>query len=216
MGLNEGDVVFLSGSVPHRAGWERRPIQIEEAIVSVTRAVFARGGRLLFGGHPSVSPLVAAIAGEYFPPDRERQHRPVITFQSRYFEDRLPNETWDLHRMGWTSIEWTERVDDDEQGSLKLMRERMLDSPATPPRAMFAIGGMEGVIAEARMFQDVHHGKPIFAFTSTGAAAARVREAVPAAIDVEARFREEFGNLLPPDLPVPPYAAMAQWVLDSL
>jgi hypothetical protein len=149
----------------------------------------------------------------------------VITFQSRFFEDRLPNETWDLHRMGWTSIEWTERVGDDEQGSLRLMRERMLPARDVPrdasdnptyPRAMFAVGGMEGVILEAQRFLEVYRGSPLFTFTSTRAAAAKLAQEVPAVVDVEARFREEFGSLLPPDLPVPPYAAMAQWVLDRL
>src|SRR5262249_59078396 len=61
LAMNEGDVIFLSASVPIREGWaeDAQPAEIEEAIVSIARAVFARNGRLLFGGHPSVSPLVA-------------------------------------------------------------------------------------------------------------------------------------------------------------
>ena len=51
------DVIFLSASLPYRPPWamEAQPTEIEQAIVSTARAVFARQGRLLFGGHPSIS-----------------------------------------------------------------------------------------------------------------------------------------------------------------
>ncbi len=109
--LNEGDVVFLSASVPTRRPFvdDAEPAEIEEAIVSVARAVFSRSGRMLFGGHPSVSPLIASIAGAYVAPDPDRPvtNRPIVTFQSEHFKHQLPNETWELHSMGWSAIEWT-------------------------------------------------------------------------------------------------------------
>src|ERR1051326_4399648 len=130
--MKPGDIVFVSASVPSRPGWteEARPSEIEEAIVSLARAVFARGGRLLFGGHPSVSFLISSVAGEYFEPDPSRLIRPVITFQSELFRPFLPDETWLLYRMGWSSIEWTPARyvgrDPDRSGSLRAMREVML------------------------------------------------------------------------------------------
>jgi hypothetical protein len=164
--MTEGDVIFLSASVPYRQGWvaNAKPAEIEEAIVSVARAVFSRKGRLLFGGHPSVSPLVAAVAGEYFAADPARHVRPVVTFQSRFYEGRLPDETTEMTRMGWSAIEWTATVPgtsaDDPDPSLALMRDRMLLGSGEafarhrlrPPIAMIGVGGMEGIRDEALVF----------------------------------------------------------------
>ena len=169
------DIIFLSASVPHRPEWvaDSKPTEIEEAIISLARAVFARGGRLLFGGHPSVSPLIAAVAGEYFPANPARQIRPVITFQSNLFRGRLPDETWEMYRMGWTTIEWTpqEMLNGipNQDNSLETMRRRMLLDPELldgdadarlavdrnklgQPKAMVVIGGMEGIAEEVAIF----------------------------------------------------------------
>lgn len=196
--MKEGDVIFLSASVPVREGWVEgaKSAEIEEAIVSVARAVFARKGRLLFGGHPSVSPLVAAVAGEYFAADPGRNLRPVVTFQSRFYDGRLPDETTEMVRMGWSTIEWTPRVsgrtDVDPGPSLRLMRQQMLEAghPSRhglrPPIAMIAIGGMEGVRDEASIFLHDRVNWPlpslprVYAFKSGGGAAARLLEHDPA------------------------------------
>jgi hypothetical protein len=241
MEMIEGDIIFLSASVPYREGWteDARPADIEEAIVCVARAVFARSGRLLFGGHPSVSPLVAAIAGEYYAADPDRTIRPVITFQSEHFRGRLPDETWDLYRMGWSSIEWTPAVpgaegQSDQEQSLKLMREWMLLGPGTParilernalkpPKAMIAAGGMEGIIDEADMFLrhrenwDAERLPPVYAIASGGGAAKRLLERSPDAVrGLERVWWRENPDTLPRDIMFQPYAAMAQWMMDRL
>ncbi len=199
--MKPGDIIFLSGSVPWREGWTKdaKPVEIEEAIVSIARAVFARKGRLLFGGHPSVSPLIASIAGEYFPEDPGRVVRPVVTFQSEFYKGKLPDETWLMHRLGWSAIEWTPIMPpgsdmSEQEESLRLMRRWMLLGPELPkeisernklrpPKAMIAVGGMEGVRDEAAMFLDMRHewdGKSgearVYAVTSGGGAAERLME----------------------------------------
>ncbi len=182
------DVVFLSASVPTREPWTKdaQAAEIEQAIVSIARAVFARGGRLLFGGHPSVSPLIADIAGEYYPVDRRRKLRPIVTVQSEFFKDKLPQETWDLHTMGWSGIEWTPAGRNRDE-SLEAMRKAMLNmdglgreiaerNQLPPPVAMFAVGGMEGIRDEAAMFLQATTKRPVFLFKAPGAAAARLTE----------------------------------------
>lgn len=264
--MKPGDIIFLSASVPKREGWmeNAKPAEIEEAVVSLARAVFARQGRLLFGGHPSISPLIAAVAGEYFPVDPNRVVRPVITFQSEHFRGRLPDETWDLYRMGWASIEWTPDVQgkdeaETRQASLAVMRHWMLMGPETPanviarcelhpPRAMVAIGGMEGVCDEAAVFLrhvdwwTLPERPHIFLIASGGGAAALLARATSGqmagpvtktldptdrAMLVQAR-REGRLQVLeeiweqqahgPPGetSPFHPYAAMAQWLLDTV
>ncbi|MBZ5594764.1 MAG: hypothetical protein LAP39_21170 [Acidobacteriia bacterium] len=235
-----GDIVFVSASVPYRPLWtdDAKPVEIEEAIVSIARAVFARKGRLLFGGHPSVSPLIASIAGEYFPADPERRHRPVITFQSEYFRGHLPDETWQLFRMGWSSIQWTPAVPgadgtSDQPKSLKLMREWMLLGPSTPPevieahglrppKAMLAVGGMEGVADEAGMFLShrikwrISPAPPIYAITSGGGAARRLAASNSAVLGLEQAWREKHPNALDDSVLLEPYAAMTQWLMDMI
>src|SRR5580698_2066592 len=86
-------VVFLSGSVPNRPGFdkvEEAPFLIEQAVVSLARAVFAEGGRLVFGAHPSISPLVASVASEYRLAGSPDEIRPVIVYQSEAFTEVLP------------------------------------------------------------------------------------------------------------------------------
>jgi hypothetical protein len=255
--MTPGDIIFLSASVPHRDPWKRdaRPTEIEEAIICIARAVFARGGRLLFGGHPAISPLVASVAGEYFAIDPARSVRPIVTFQSEFFRGSVPDRTWDMVRMGWSAIEWTPAVLDDRARSLAIMRNWMLlgaDTPRDiidrnelrPPRAMVAVGGMEGVRDEAAMFLRHRAEWPgahrVYAFRSGGGAAARLLEPETwgarlwldqtpdgrdfetldkAAHEGEVRdverqwWRENGGET--PQLPVQPYAAMAQWLIDT-
>lgn len=196
--MNTDDIIFLSASVPYRKEWvlDSKPIEIEEAIVSIARAVFTRGGRLLFGGHPSVSPLVSAVAGEYFPADPSRGKRPVVTFQSRLYEGDLPDETTDMVKMGWSTIEWTPRVkgknpDQTKERSLAVMRDQMLLGSAAakgaverndlrPPVAMIVVGGMEGIRDEAALFLQKREAwaprrrRRVYVFKSGGGAAARL------------------------------------------
>jgi hypothetical protein len=258
--MKPGDIIFLSASVPYRDGWiaDAKPTEIEEAIISIARAVFARQGRLLFGGHPSISPLISAVAGEYFPPDPSRVARPVITFQSEFFRGALPDETWEMVRMGWSAIEWiprgvADRTRSERAASLELMRRSMLlgpDAPRevvdrnqlAPPRTMIAVGGMDGVIEEAVMFfeHSAHWSgiRRVHAFKSGGGAAARLvtlddqrpwPELTPGPehratllrhwrdgdiMDVEDEWWRADGEAIP-RTPVQPYAAMAQWLLDS-
>lgn len=212
---------------------DARPAEIEEAIVSIARATFARNARLLFGGHPSVSPLVASIAGEYFPPDPHRRVRPVVTFQSEFFRGFVPDETWLLLRMGWSTIEWAPAVDGDREASLELMRRWMLNPREAPadivarneldvPRAMIAVGGMEGVLDETRIFRESWpHERgprpPIFAFTSGGGAAREcAHELADGVYNLEQIFYQNNAELLPDQSPLTPYGAMVQWLFEVL
>lgn len=194
--------IFLSASVPHRPAWiaDAKPTEVEEAIISLARAIFARKGRLVFGGHPSISPLVASIAGEYFAVNPGRKVRPVIIFQSEYYRGQLPDETWELHRLGWADIVWTPTQlwngVPDKNLSLAAMRALMIQDPArvdpmiqstawkstiertalAAPKAMVAIGGMEGVIDECAVFLEHHIGVPAYCYVSTGGASSRLLE----------------------------------------
>lgn len=195
-----GKTVFLSGSIPtsERSKDYRRvedaPFKIEEAVISLARSVFFEGGKLVFGGHPSISPLIAMVAGEYLSPrvaednrpinrESEKGQKPVIIYQSRAFENILPNETWLLQRLGYAEIHWVETIDSETfdptqrdgqpvPKSMKEMRTRMVAE--TKPIAMVCIGGMDGVERELDIFREIQKYAPIYTLRSTGGAAALI------------------------------------------
>jgi hypothetical protein len=118
----------------------------------------------------------------------------------------------------------------------------------TPPKAMIAIGGMEGVRDEALVFLrnrtnwEFQPLPRIYLFKSGGGAAARLldrektgdqlwpgrppdldaRETLLKALwngdilDAEGAWRARYGDNLPKGIPFEPYAAIAQWLLDTL
>ena len=199
-GILRGISVFLSASVPVRPGFPRvsgAAIEVEEAVVSFTRAVLREEGTVVFGAHPSISPLVASVASEYLVPHlrtgpapeveslptRQRTGPGVVIYQSHAFDGYLPDHTWEMYRIGYADLIWCgakegERFDPKVPGSqcpasLRYMRRQMVDGEA--PAAMIAIGGMEGIFEEANLFLDsarlANGSFPLYLFESTGGAA---------------------------------------------
>jgi hypothetical protein len=189
-GLLEGKTVFLSASRPSR---EKRffrvanEAEMEEGVRSLARAVFAERGRLVFGAHPSISPLIVEVATEYFDPQWNAaagKERPVTIYQSEAFQDAIPPATRALESLGYAKILWTEDRNgerynpsnkDEEQciESLAHMRDRMFKE--TKPVAMVAAGGMEGIVREAQLFLEMFPGN-IYVLTSFGGAAEKLME----------------------------------------
>lgn len=194
--LLHGKSVFLSASVPNPEGAEKyqrvryAEVQIMEAVVSLSRAVIGAGGTLVFGGHPTISPLVAMIAWEYrLPGDAELSntlvgdgvpYSQVVIYQSEAYREVVPHDTWQLFNSGAARLNWTPAIggecfDPRQAGqpqcaeSLKRMRLAMLEEQR--PVAMVCIGGMEGVEEEAQLFRSVSPSRPRYAFSCTGGAA---------------------------------------------
>lgn len=198
VGRLRGKTLFLSASVPNHTREKRyrriesAHIEIEEAVISLARAVLSEEGRLVFGGHPSISPLVAMVAAEYLTPRYaeseislvEEGLAPIAIYQSRAFEGFLPDKTWQLYRLRYADIHWTEAVSGEKYDptlgagavqcakSLSLMRRTMLEQ--TRPDAMVCAGGMEGVEEEMKLFREMMSGRPIYVLETTGGAAALI------------------------------------------
>jgi hypothetical protein len=187
--------ILLSASVPTRERSEEfrkianAQLQIERAVIALARNVFEAGGRLIFGGHPSISPLVMTVAmeyGEQINKDieslgrNELQSKLINIYQSRAFEDVIAEQTISLLNLGFAHIIWTDAIDEEKCDpkinkkpqclkSLKFMREQMIDQNID---ALVCIGGMEGVIEEFALFRKRHPAKPVFVFKTTGGASA--------------------------------------------
>jgi len=194
--------VFLAASIPsakRSSSFQRVPgahVWIPEAVIALTRAILSHGGELVMGAHPTISPLIAQVAGEYRVPAvvegdgsagpvpgerREPVSPPIIIYQSRAFEHHVPKETLFLENLGYARLIWTDVIGNEKFNpksrsrkppvpkSLRHMRERMLGE--TKPDGMVCIGGMEGVLDEARLFAELRPGARIYALASTGGAA---------------------------------------------
>lgn len=183
--------VFLSASVPppQRAPEFQRvqnaQVEIEQATIALARAVLSRGGTLVLGAHPSISPLIAHVAGEFVAPAPDPAGRrrgadegpAVIVHQVSAFRDELPAATRHLEQMGLARFVWHDPVQGDQRGgpgdrpyplSVAAMRAVMLRGPFD---AMVCIGGMEGVLEEARMLREITRTCPVLAMAHTGGAA---------------------------------------------
>ena len=100
--------VFLSASFPSgERGEAFKPYDasgIADAVSALVRAVLGSNGQILFGGHPTITPLVLMIA-------RELQVKESITiYQSAWFREQqlpeieeIPNE--ELGKIVWTGPE---------------------------------------------------------------------------------------------------------------
>lgn len=237
--------VFLSASVPYRdletlpnnsncAIYEKPPsayLDVEEAVVSLARAVFAEDGGLVFGGHPSISPLVASLAADYYPAElltAKNAKLPVLIYQSKCFEGHIPDTTYYLRDMNFSKVIWTEPEDGERvesapaghrpcQQSIFHMRDRMIRENELI--AMVAIGGMEGVEDEAQRFQAIWKSSQVYVLKSTWGAAARLAAKPRPGIVVA---EERWSYLMPPQTetgrrgPMVPYALIMQKLVQEI
>src|ERR1700693_809851 len=89
-----GQHVLLSASIPDKSYQDQEydPLEITEAVVAATRSILSAGGRLLFGAHPAISPLVLRVARDFKRLDDSTDPR-VIVYQSALYENQIPEAT---------------------------------------------------------------------------------------------------------------------------
>lgn len=154
--------IFLSASVPLP---ERDPKYIETAdIIAIRDAVIALATvvlphhRIIWGGHPSITPLI------YFVMEKMglniQEH--VSLYQSRFFEHLFLKDN-----NKFENVMHTENLG-DIHSSIQHMRLRMfLENNFA---AGIFIGGMDGIEVEYKMFKEHHPEALILPIASTGAA----------------------------------------------
>ena len=165
----DGRHVFLSASFPSgERGEQVRPFDasaIADAVSAIVRAVLLNEGKLLFGGHPTITPLVLMIGAEL------GAQKAVDLFQSRWFGKQITEETWTLAASNVGTIHWTPRCATLE-ASLEEMRKQMLQF-VVPVGAVF-VGGMSGIWEEYELFGKARPGVPRIPVAGPGGAAAQL------------------------------------------
>ncbi|HRM31169.1 MAG TPA: hypothetical protein PLH48_11735 [Acinetobacter johnsonii] len=154
--------IFLSASIPLA---DRDPkyfetadnTAIRDAVIALARIVLPRG-QLIWGGHPSITPLIAAVLKKLEVNVQEH----VVLYQSNYFKDILPPENEYFEKVVRTDAM------QDKDHSLALMRKKMIEE--NDFCAAIFIGGMEGVEDEYNLFKKAHPDCPVFPIASSGAA----------------------------------------------
>lgn len=154
--------VFLSASVPlperDRVFFDTADVlAIREAVKALVEVVLPKG-RITFGGHPAITPLLSLFVKEAnLPRDR------VTIFQTAFFGKKIPPEVQEFLDVHITPAR------QDLDTSLAEMRSEMIRS--RPFHAMVIIGGMEGVFKELSIFERENPDALVLPIASTGAAA---------------------------------------------
>jgi len=180
--------IFLSASIPLP---ERDPkyidsadiIAIRDAVTALVDAVIPEY-RLIWGGHPSITPLVYQIVHKREKEGEDLVHKHVKLFQSRFFENHFPDDNNKFENV--TLIEST----GERKSSLLAMRKAMFNSDEF--QAGVFLGGMKGVEEEFKLFREYHPNATLIPVASTGAAA----EIIYKEIEIEdKRLRDDYSYL---------------------
>lgn len=160
--------IFLSASIPQQerdAEYYRTAdiFAIRDAVISLT-SVAIPNCRLIWGGHPAITPLIYYILQKY----NSEIASHVLLYQSRFFEDKFPPDN-----DKFKNIIFTERMSTRDM-SLEHMREQMLKSHEYV--AGIFIGGMEGVEEEYELFKKYQQNALLLPIGSTGGAAKLICE----------------------------------------
>ncbi len=127
---------------------------IEDSIKSFIRTCLAKNARLVFGGHPTITPLISKTLRE-LPFEFNRQ---VTLYQSRYFDMDFISENSEFINL--KLIDVIEDVKDEKNASLTEMRKRMINDSDFD--AAIFIGKTKGIKDEYRMLKKRHPRSSVF------------------------------------------------------
>ena len=188
--------IFLSASIPLPERDSKYIdtadiIAIRDAVIALTTVVLPHH-RLIWGGHPSITPLVYYVMLKLNLNIQDH----VTLYQSKFFEKHFPEDNNKFNNVILTDI-----IDNDREKSLLHMRQRMLEESEFS--AAVFIGGMEGIEGnkekkiegEYKMFIDRHPEALLLPITSTGAATKILYDTVFPEEMKNERFVKDYGYM---------------------
>jgi hypothetical protein len=155
--------IFLSASIPLKERDEKYfdtadIISIRDAVIALTTVVLPKH-RLIWGGHPSITPIIYHIMERL---DLNIQEH-VTLYQSLFFEKHFPEDNNKFENVIFTENKY------EKDASLLLLRKRMFTENSFV--AGIFIGGMEGIEDEFKLFRELQPQAFVLPISSTGAAA---------------------------------------------
>lgn len=181
--------IFLSASIPlpekHPKYYETADvIGIRDAVISLA-SIALNQHRIIWGGHPSITPLIYYVIERMLINRLEREdwdlplseeekklinsqlkgriQEHVLLYQSLHFKDDFPPEN-QMFQNVVTTPDFG-----DIPSSIQVLREKMLNDNEFS--AAVFIGGMDGIIDEYKIFREFHPSALVVPIASTGAAA---------------------------------------------
>ncbi len=162
--------VLLSASVPDEIARTPEAQRVYELVAALVRALFDQGARLVFGGHPTITPLVHRLA-------RERGTPPAMDlFQlERFRADAVP-ETFDA--SVFPHVHWFGDPKADTAQDLASLRDPMVHLA----QAAIFVGGKTlgyrgakpGIRDEYERFRAQHPDAPVYLVGAAGGETARL------------------------------------------
>lgn len=141
--------LLLSASLPDELCQSPRAADLGHFIGTFLRGLLAADGRLVFGGHPTVTPLVQRVA-------RDFGEKRVELYQLAKYREEAGPEVYEPEFV----LHWVESDD------LAPMREAMAEQARAAVfiggRKAKNIGGIPGIRDEYRRFLDHHPDGPVY------------------------------------------------------
>ncbi len=167
--------VFLSASIPYpdrdKKFYDTADIVgIRDAVRALATVVIPKA-HLIWGGHPSITPLIRFVMGKM----NADLKKHITLYQSLYFEDHFPADNFAFENIILTEKKINREV------SLEIMRNKLIAE--NDFKVGIFIGGMEGVSEEYEMFTQRHPYALSLPVASTGAAAKLVYDKQPQKFD---------------------------------
>lgn len=185
--------VFLSASVP-KVGrgtfYENSdPFLIQVAVRELVTSI-VRVGTLVWGGHPSITPMIWAVCSDL----GMDYSKHVQLYQSNRFDDDFPQEN-----ASFGNVTYVDAVNGNIEASLAEMRRRMVSDGAFS--AGVFVGGMEGIIDEYQLFSQFQPDAARILLTAPGGAAQQLSAHTSAEQDIvtgTVDFAQLFHSVFPP------------------
>lgn len=205
--------IFLSASIPLP---DRHPqyyntadiIAIRDSVIALATVVLPEH-KIIWGGHPSITPLIYYVMERTVINNMEREdwglqfsneekelissrlksniQNHVSLYQSLYFKGLFPSEN-----DRFNNVVLTENAG-DIHSSIQLMRQKMLTE--NDFSAAVFIGGMDGIEVEFKMFRENHPDALILPIASTGAATKIVYDTLLSEELKNQRFEKDYGYM---------------------
>jgi hypothetical protein len=183
--------IFLSASVPvvgRGTYYETaNPFLIQSAVRELVISVI-RDHQIVWGGHPAITPMIWTICKDL----NVDYSKSVVLYQSRFFEDRFPEENAEFG-----NVIVVDAIPNDREASLLRMREAMLSREDL--RAAVFIGGMEGVEAEYSIFKRFHPHRKTLLVPAPGGAARQLAQTL-ATVQAQGLGDTDFARLFHTEL----------------
>lgn len=183
-------IVFLSASLPSDECHDYDFVKVYTIIVTLVEEIINNKGKLVFGGHPTITPIIANMMNVQNISSGGKETPCIRLYQSAFFEsDKRPIENLDFPEKNITIVSKGGNIED----SLRTMREKMLREEGKFTLGLFIGGKVKnnngilscGVWDECELFHANHPNAICVAFANTGTDIDRLRKCDKGSEEIE-------------------------------